>query len=193
VSATDSAADSILQSADLGTLLLSVARGAIERTLGVAYVPAPAHPRLAERGASFVTIKARDDLRGCIGSLNAHRPLGEDVAHNALAAAFRDPRFSPITVEEWPRLRVEVSLLSEPDFMEFSSEAEVLARLRPGIDGVIFFNGCQKATFLPQVWEQLPTPRDFLAALKHKAGLRADYWGSKVMIATYQVEKWKEG
>lgn len=188
MSNTDSAADS----ARLGGLLLGVARGAIEQALGLAAAPVPNHPRLDERGASFVTLKAKDDLRGCIGSLNAHRPLGQDVADNALGAAFRDPRFSPVTLREWPGVRVEVSLLSEPEFMASGSEAEVLARLRPDIDGVIFFNGCQKATFLPQVWEQLPHPRDFLAALKRKAGLSVDYWGPKVMIATYQVSKWSE-
>lgn len=179
--------------ASLGGLLLGVARGAIDQALGLAAAGLPADPRLAERGATFVTLKAGVELRGCIGSLNAHRPLGQDVTHNALGAAFRDPRFDPVSVAEWPRLRVEVSLLSDPEFMDFGSEAEVLARLRPGIDGVIFFSGCQKATFLPQVWEQLPEPRDFLAALKMKAGLRANHWGPKVMIATYQVEKWKEG
>jgi AmmeMemoRadiSam system protein A len=188
VSGTDPAVDGV----DLGGLLLALARGAIAEALGLAFAPAPAHPRLAERGASFVTLQARGELRGCIGSLNAHRPLGQDVAHNALGAAFRDPRFPPVTVAEWPQLAVEVSLLSRPDFLDFKSEEEVLARLRPGVDGVIFFNGCQQATFLPQVWEQLPEPRHFLAALKRKAGARADYWGTKVMIATYQVEKWRE-
>jgi AmmeMemoRadiSam system protein A len=192
VSAIEAGRDPALDSARLGSLLLALARGAIEEALGLAPAPAPDHPRLAERGASFVTLKAQHELRGCIGSLNAHRPLGQDVADNALGAAFRDPRFTPVTVKEWPNLGIEVSLLSEPDFLDFGSEAEVLARLRPGIDGVILFNGCQKATFLPQVWAQLGEPRDFLAALKRKAGLAAGYWGPKVMIATYQVEKWRE-
>ena len=177
---------------DLGPLLLAHARHAIAQALGIE-VPAPhGDPRLAERGATFVTLKESGELRGCIGSLNAHRALGKDVAENAVGAAFQDPRFSPVTAEEWPRLRVEVSLLSEPEFMDFKDENDALARLRPGIDGVIFFNGCQKATFLPQVWEQLPQPRDFMAALKRKAGKPADFWGPNVMLATYQVAKWKE-
>lgn len=177
---------------DLGPILLAHARAAIGRQLGLATPAAAADARLARRGATFVTLTGKGELRGCIGSLNPHRALGQDVADNALGAAFRDPRFPPVTADEWPGLRVEVSLLSEPAFMEFRNEAEVLERLRPGIDGVIFFNGCQKATFLPQVWEQLPEPRDFLAALKRKAGLGVDFWGPNVMIATYQVEKWKE-
>lgn len=177
---------------ELGPVLLAHARQAIARELGLEAPPPPADPRLAERGASFVTLTQGGELRGCIGSLNAHRPLGKDVEDNARGAAFRDPRFTPVTPQEWPGLRVEVSLLSTPEFLEFRDEAEVLARLRPGIDGVIFFNGCQKATFLPQVWEQLPKPGNFLAALKRKAGLPVDFWGPNVMVATYQVQKWKE-
>jgi len=98
-----------------------------------------------------------------------------------------------MTAEEWPGIRVEVSLLGRFEFLDAKSEAEVLAQLKPGEDGVIFFNGCQQATFLPQVWEQLPNPRDFLAELKKKAGLSADYWSSAVMVATYPVRKWQEG
>lgn len=187
MSATDAPA-----AIELGPVLLAHARQAIARELGLEAPPAPADPRLGERGASFVTLTQGGELRGCIGSLNAHRPLGKDVEDNARGAAFRDPRFAPVTPQEWPGLRVEVSLLSTPEFLEFRDEAEVLARLRPGIDGVIFFNGCQKATFLPQVWEQLPKPGNFLAALKRKAGLPVDFWGPNVMVATYQVQKWKE-
>lgn len=185
MSATDPAAH-------LGSLLLAIARHAIARALDLpAAEPDQSDPRLAEPGATFVTLTLGGELRGCIGSLNAHRPLGLDVRENALAAAFQDPRFPPVSPREWPGLGVEVSLLSRPEFMEFKSESQVLAQLRPGRDGVIFFAGCQKATFLPQVWEQLPEPRDFLAALKRKAGVAATYWGNNVMIATYQVEKWK--
>jgi AmmeMemoRadiSam system protein A len=188
MSSTDVEQDSVA----LGGVLLPLARGAIEEALGLGVAPVLDDPRLTQRGASFVTLKAKGELRGCIGSLNAHRPLGQDVSHNARGAAFHDSRFLPMTVKEWPDVKVEVSLLSEPNFLESGSEAQVLSCLRPGIDGVIFFNGCQKATFLPQVWEQLPQPRDFLAALKRKAGLAPDYWSSKVMVATYQVSKWSE-
>lgn len=178
---------------DLGPLLLAHARHAIAAELG-GFVPAPppGDPRLAEPGATFVTLIWRGELRGCIGSLNAHRPLGEDVAANAVAAALCDPRFAPLQPEEWPEVRLEVSLLSRPEFLEFTNEEDVLRQLRPGIDGVIFFDGCRRATFLPQVWAQLPEPWSFLAALKRKAGLAENFWGPNVMIATYQVQKWKE-
>lgn len=187
-----SATEPVRAEADLGPVLLAHARHAIASALGLECPTPPADPRLQERGATFVTLTEDGELRGCIGSLNAHRPLGQDVVENALGAAFRDPRFPPVTAREWPRIGVEVSLLSDPEFMEFRDEAEVLTRLRPGIDGVIFFNGCQKATFLPQVWAQLPDPREFLGALKRKAGKPTDFWGPNVMIATYQVTKWKE-
>ena len=161
--------------------------------LGLPAPAAPEHPQLAERGATFVTLTRDGELRGCIGSLNAHRPLGQDVRDNAVSAALRDPRFPPLTAAEFAKVRVEVSLLSEPDFIEFRDEADALAQLVPGRDGVIFFNGCQRATFLPQVWEQLPEPRQFMAALKQKARLPVDFWGPNVMIARYQVRKWHEG
>jgi len=177
----------------LGHALLTQARKAIADALGV---PAPAaadHPDLDQRGATFVTLTLDGELRGCIGSLNAHRPLGADVRDNAVSAALRDPRFPPLSAEEFAQVRVEVSLLTEPEFMEFRDEADALAQLVPGRDGVIFFNGCQKATFLPQVWEQLPERRQFIAALKQKARLPANFWGPNVMIARYQVQKWHEG
>ncbi|MBS0346218.1 MAG: AmmeMemoRadiSam system protein A [Proteobacteria bacterium] len=177
----------------LGAALLTHARKAIADALGQAAPQAPEHPQLKERGASFVTLTIDGELRGCIGSLNAHRALGEDVRENAVAAALRDPRFPPLSAREFGQVCIEVSLLSEPDFMEFRDEADALAQLVPGRDGVIFFNGCQKATFLPQVWDQLPDPRDFMAALKRKARLPADFWGPNVMLARYQVQKWHEG
>jgi len=178
---------------ELGQILLAQARRAIADALGLPAPDAPDDPRLAGRGATFVTLTLGGELRGCIGSLNAHRPLGQDVRDNAVAAALRDPRFPPLTAAEFAEVRVEVSLLTEPDFIEFRDEADALAQLEPGRDGVIFFNGCQRATFLPQVWEQLPERRLFMAALKQKAGLPPDFWGPNVMIARYQVQKWHEG
>ena len=176
----------------LGHVLLSQARKAIADELGQ---PAPAaltDPRLDGCGATFVTLTKGGELRGCIGSLNAHRALGIDVRENAVAAALSDPRFPPLSADEFNKVRIEVSLLSEPEFLEFRDEADALAQLRPGVDGVIFFNGCQKATFLPQVWEQLPDKASFMGALKQKARLPVDFWGPNVMIATYQVDKWHE-
>jgi len=176
---------------DTGHRLLARARAAIEHELGLGPMPAD-DPALADRGACFVTLTRHGQLRGCIGSLKPHRSLADDVVANATAAAFRDPRFAPVSADEWPGVAVEVSLLGPAEFMDVASEAEVLERLRPGVDGVIFFNGCQQATFLPQVWEQLPDPRQFMAALKQKAGVAPDFWGSSVMIATYPVQKWHE-
>jgi AmmeMemoRadiSam system protein A len=179
------------EDAALGARLLARARAAIAHGLGLG--PAPQDdPALSDRGATFVTLTLDGQLRGCIGSLKPYRALAEDVAANARAAAFDDPRFAPLSVAQWPRLRVEVSLLGSAQFIEARDEATVLAHLRPGEDGVIFFDGCRKSTFLPQVWEQIPEPRAFLAALKQKAGLPPDYWSNSVMVATYPVRKWRE-
>ncbi|GAB4166448.1 MAG: hypothetical protein OHK0026_17040 [Rhodocyclaceae bacterium] len=179
-------------SADLGEALLVAARAAIGERFGIAE-PAPAElPRLREPGASFVTLTEDGELRGCIGSLEAVRPLIEDVRSNAVAAAFRDPRFPPLRREEFDRVRVEVSVLAPAEPMSFRDEADALSQLRPGQDGVILACGHARATFLPQVWESLPGPRDFLAHLKRKAGLPADFWSDGIRLARYRVTKWKE-
>ena len=178
----------------LGAALLQIARQAIDARLsGVAadFLQASALPELDRPAATFVTLTKNGDLRGCIGSLEAHRPLRLDVEQNACAAAFRDPRFAPVSAQEWPQVRVEVSLLTAPQKLAVRDEAELRQRLRPGIDGVIFRAGNHRATFLPQVWEQLPTPEKFLAQLKQKAGLPADFWSPEVDIQCYQVQKWK--
>lgn len=181
-----------LTDAELGARLLGRARQAIEHELGIAAAPGN-DADLAERGATFVTLTQGGELRGCIGSLKPTRSLGDDVAANACSAAFNDHRFSPVTVDEWPAVRIEVSLIGASTFLEAGSEAEVIAQLRPGIDGVILFNGCRgQATFLPQVWAQIPEPRAFLAALKQKAGFSPEAWSSSLMFATYPVRKWKE-
>jgi AmmeMemoRadiSam system protein A len=177
---------------ELGDILLARARHAIERELGLDPEPAPAHPHLTERGATFVTLKCNGELRGCIGSVRRQRPLGEDLAVNAVGAALRDPRFPPVTRDELSSIRIEVSLLSEPEFLEFTDEDDLLRQLRPGVHGVLLFAGCLNATFLPQVWEQLPEPRSFLAALKQKAGLSPDRPARNLMAAIYTVQKWLE-
>ena len=143
---------------------------------------------LQKPGACFVTLTLNGQLRGCIGSLEAHRALGEDLRSNALAAALRDPRFPPLTAAELPVICIEVSLLGEPQPLTFMGEADALAKLRPGIDGVILTAGGRRATFLPQVWEQLPDPAEFIGRLKQKAGLPANYWGPDVRLATYPVQ-----
>ena len=184
------------ETADPGPALLVRARNAIAARLKQATRAEPAHPALNQPGACFVTLTQNGQLRGCIGSLEAHRPLDQDVRANAVAAAFRDPRFAPLKVEELPRTRVEVSLLTAPQPMHFSDEADALRQLRPNIDGIIFSAGeggkLGRSTFLPQVWEQLAEPRVFMAHLKQKAGLAADYWSSDVQLQRYEVQKWKE-
>lgn len=181
--------------ADAGAVLLPLARGAIAEKLGLATTgrgAAPAASWLGEPGATFVTLTEDGRLRGCIGSLEAHRPVGEDVVANARAAAFRDPRFPAVTAAELPRLRVEVSLLSAAEPLTFAAEADARAQLRPGVDGLILTARGHRGTFLPQVWEQLPDPADFLAHLKRKAGLPLTYWGPDVRLARYTVTKWTE-
>jgi AmmeMemoRadiSam system protein B/AmmeMemoRadiSam system protein A len=179
-------------SADIGPVLLARARNAITAKLKPATLAEPPHSALNQPGATFVTLTQNGALRGCIGSLQAHRSLEQDVRANAVAAAFSDPRFPPLKLEELPRTRVEVSLLTAPQPMSFSSEADALRQLRPNVDGVIFIAGQRRSTFLPQVWEQLPEPRQFMAHLKQKAGLPADYWSAEVQLQRYEVQKWKE-
>jgi AmmeMemoRadiSam system protein A len=146
---------------------------------------------LRERAASFVTLRIEGELRGCIGSIDAHRPLGDDVAHNAFAAAYRDRRFPPVDRDERPRLAVEVSVLSPRAPFEAPTEADALAALRPGIDGLYLEFGELRATFLPQVWESLPEPLDFLCELRRKAGLPTRFWHERVHLSRYTVEKYK--
>lgn len=177
---------------ELGDTLLKLARNAIAGHFGQPATATPDLPALHDNAATFVTLTQGGRLRGCIGSLNAHRPLAQDVRENALAAALRDPRFAPLGADELARTRVEVSLLTPAEPMDFVDEADALAQLQPGIDGVIFSAGGRRSTFLPQVWAQLPEPAQFMAHLKQKAGLPADYWGADVRLARYRVEKWQE-
>ena len=211
------AASAPVPPADAGAILLPLARGAIAARLDPAGPAAPDTARLdpagssARRtgpeaaadaawldapGASFVTLTSGQApggaLRGCIGSLEARRPLREDVEANAVAAALHDPRFAPLSARELDDTVVEVSVLSAPAALPAADEAELLARLRPGVDGVVLSASGHRATFLPQVWEQLPDPADFLARLRRKAGLPADYWGRDVVVETYTVTAWQE-
>jgi uncharacterized protein len=139
-------------------------------------------------GASFVTLRRRGDLRGCIGSLEAHRPLVVDVAENAFAAAFRDPRFAPLRADELADLELHVSVLSPPVELEFRDEADLLRQLRPGTDGLILTVDGHRGTFLPSVWESLPRPEQFLAQLKRKAGLPVEYWSPSLRVQRYSTE-----
>lgn len=175
-----------------GKLLIDIARGAIAEAFGSAPQPLPEESWLLQPGATFVTLTQEGDLRGCIGSLQAHRALAEDVRHNAISAAFADPRFLPLTHEEFALVKVEVSLLTATQPFGFTDEANVLAQLRPGVDGVVFEYGRYRSTFLPQVWEHFPQPREFLAMLKRKAGLPDDFWEEGVKLSRYTVTKWRE-
>jgi AmmeMemoRadiSam system protein A len=177
----------------LGRALLQLARSAVEVELGLPAVVSPVHPALQEPGATFVTLKADGTLRGCIGSLEPHAPLAVDVRTNAVGAAFRDPRFAPLRRAELASIEVEVSLLGPSEPVRFVDEHDLYLRLRPGIDGVILRHGCARATFLPQVWAALPSPGEFVAALKRKAGLAAGYWSNEIEIRRYAVTHWAEG
>jgi AmmeMemoRadiSam system protein A len=177
---------------DRGQTLLAIARGAIAERLGIQTPSVGAAQWLDEAGATFVTLTCAGALRGCIGSLVAERPLRTDVTSNALAAAFSDPRFPPLSAREYREIEVEVSLLSPIQPVTVESETHAVTLLRPGIDGVLLEYGRQRGTFLPQVWEQLPEPRAFLAHLKLKAGLPADFWANEIRLSRYTVTRWHE-
>ncbi len=148
--------------------------------------------QLRERRATFVTLRHRGGLRGCIGTLEAYQPLVADVAEHAFAAGFQDPRFPPLSPPELTALEVHVAILSPPEHLPCSNEAALLAELRPGVDGLILDSDHHRATFLPAVWDDLPEPNDFLAHLKRKAGLPAGYWSEQLRFRRYQVEEINE-
>lgn len=175
-----------------GSVLLPLARSAIARELGKLRPAADDAPWLRTPGACFITLTHDAKLRGCIGTLRPHRPLLEDVKANAVAAAFRDPRFKPLSAIEFDAIEVELSLLSPLEPLAFSDEQDALARLRPGIDGLVFEYGYHSSTFLPQVWEDLQKPVEFMAHLKYKAGLPPDFWDREVKLMRYTVSKWRE-
>ncbi len=138
--------------------------------------------------ATFVTLTIDAQLRGCIGTLEARRALVEDVASNAYSAAFEDPRFAPLERAEFERLDIHLSLLSAPEPIQFGSEKDLLAQIRPSLDGLVLEEGARRGTFLPSVWEQLPDPVEFLRHLKRKAGLPADYWSATLRVSRYTSE-----
>jgi len=180
-------------SPELRQILLTTARAAIK--YGLEHHRAPAiesqdyPPALQQQGASFVTLSIDGALRGCIGSLEAHRPLVEDINHNAYAAAFQDPRFPPLNSAEYPLLQVHISVLSSPVTMNFSSEADLLRQLRPNIDGLILASpDGRRGTFLPTVWQSLPEPHAFLQQLKRKAGLNENDWPDNLQIYRYTIQ-----
>jgi len=173
--------------------LLTLARQSIQYGLQNGH-PFPPHkkdfdPQLQQTAASFVTLNKNNQLRGCIGTLEARQPLVNDIAKNAFSAAFRDPRFSPLTRDEFDLLDIHISVLSRPQPMDVHSEADLLARITPGKDGLIFESGNHRGTFLPSVWTQLPTAVDFVKHLKIKAGLPAEGWPQNMQVSRYHTEE----
>jgi AmmeMemoRadiSam system protein B/AmmeMemoRadiSam system protein A len=178
-----------------GRRLLAIARASIAGALGAGRAEPPGiDPWLRESRATFVTLMQGEDLRGCVGALEAQRPLGEDVAANARAAAFEDTRFKPLTLDELARTELEVSLLSTPKTLAFDDHADLLRKLRPGVDGVILEQPEEglRGTFLPQVWEDLADPERFVAHLKQKAGIPQSTDARRLRVKRYRVLKWRE-
>ncbi len=150
------------------------------------------YPELAGDGATFVTLNLHGGLRGCIGSLVAHQPLLDDLIDNAKSAAFRDPRFLPLSLTEFDEVEIEISLLTAPKLLEYSSTADLRTKVEVGVDGVVLSLNGRRATFLPQVWEELSTFELFFTYLCQKAGLGSDCLEEHPQIELYQVEKFKE-
>jgi len=183
--------------ADEQQVLLRLARASMERSVRGEDLPYPDLEKLSsplqERGASFVTLTVDGALRGCIGALEPSRPLALDVCDHAAAAALEDPRFRPVEVAELSHIEIEVSRLTLPVELEYSDPADLLARLRPGIDGVILRDHGRRATFLPQVWEKIPDKAAFLDQLCAKMGIVPDTWRHRHLgVQTYQVEEFRE-
>ncbi|NCF24443.1 MAG: AmmeMemoRadiSam system protein A [Gammaproteobacteria bacterium] len=180
----------------IGEELLRLARGSIDYGL-INKEPLPVDcdelPRLlTDPAATFTTLHVEGRLRGCCGTLEAARPLAADVAHSAFRAAFRDPRFDPVGKHELQAIRLEVSVLSPMESIPVSDEADLLERLTPGVDGLVIAADGRDATFLPKVWEMLPDPQQFLAALKAKCGLADDYWSERLEFRRYRTTSYSE-
>ena len=188
----EGSSNSIERPADRGQVLLAHARHAIESLFRAPGTALPDAPFLDEPGATFVTLRLDGELRGCIGTLEAEHPLRHDVVRNARNAALRDPRFEPLSEEELAGLSIEVSLLSTPEPLSFTDEADLTRQVEERRHGLVLEYGRHRSTFLPQVWEQLPDARDFLRHLKAKAGLPPDFWSEGIRVSCYAVEKWSE-
>ena len=177
--------------------LLAQARSMIEKTLQGQSLPEIPFEKLTDnlkqKGASFVTLTIDGQLRGCIGSLEAHQPLIDDVREHALQAAFEDYRFPPLTAEELSLIKIEISRLTLPMRLDYSDPEDLPGLLKPNIDGVILQDGLRRATFLPQVWEQLPEPEAFLSHLCVKMGASSNLWQKKILtVSLYAVEEFHE-
>ena len=178
-------------------ILLRLARQALEDGVKQGKLPKidlrTLPPRLREQGASFITLTIKNELRGCIGALQAYQPLAEDVREHAMAAALEDPRFPPVQANELNRIKIEVSHLTDPVVLQYSSAEDLLSKLRPHVDGVILRDGFRRATFLPQVWEKISDPAEFLENLCYKMGAESNLWKHKhLVVQIYQVEEFHE-
>lgn len=182
---------------DEGNYLLSVARKTIEQKISSQSEQTPSDADLSskflEQRGTFVTLTTGGNLRGCIGHIIPQESLIEGIRVNAINAAFRDPRFPPLTGEEWEKVKVEISILTEPKPLAYTDARDLLQKLRPEIDGVIIRKGYHQSTFLPQVWDQLPQKEEFLSHLCLKAGLGSDAWKQgDLEVETYQVQAFEE-
>jgi len=183
----------------LGQALIALARNSIAERIAVNFQADESlddileDKRLKAKRGTFVTLNKKGSLRGCIGSLTASESIIESVKRNAINAAFHDYRFDPLTPTELDGIEIEVSILTEPEPLKYEDPADLIKKLKPGTDGVIIRHGASRATFLPQVWHQLPQPEDFLNHLCLKAGLTADAWlTSKPEVLIYQVQYFEE-
>jgi uncharacterized protein len=178
-------------------ILLAIARDALGKAVRgepLVAIDLAAMPKALQRkGASFVTLTKKGQLRGCIGALEAYQPLALDVQEQAVAAAMQDFRFPTVRPAELPEIKVEISYLTPPELLAYDDPDDLTSKLRPGIDGVILQDGSRKATFLPQVWEKIPDPEHFLGQLCLKMGAPADLWRQKPLtVRVYQVQKFEE-
>jgi AmmeMemoRadiSam system protein A len=185
---------------DQGQKLLCLARATIAARLGLSDASSRiipdnqlADPAFQEQRGTFVTLKIRNQLRGCMGCLTPSETIQEGIQRNAVNAAFKDPRFPPLTGPELEQAEIEVSILTNPQDLEYSDGKDLLKKLRPNIDGAIISKGMARATFLPQVWEQLPRTEEFLSHLCRKAGLSPDEWQKgELDVSIYQVQHFHE-
>jgi AmmeMemoRadiSam system protein A len=175
-----------------GQSLARYARSSIAAALGGPTSGSPSFPGSEDNAATFVTLRRGEELHGCIGSIEPRRSLVDDVRSNAVSAALFDPRATPLSADDVERLSVEVSLLTPMERIAFVDEASAIAALRPGRDGVLFRCQGRRATFLPQVWKNLPDPARFLASLKTKAGFASNFWSDDVELYRYEVTKFND-
>lgn len=177
---------------EYGKVLIQLVKGAIRERLGLGEPPHFDYAWLKEKLATFVTLYVGGELLGCIGTIEPHRSLEEDVKANALAAAFSDPRFPSLRKQDLSKLQIEVSLLTPLNPISFQGENDAQSKLRPFEDGVVLECAGYKSTFLPQVWEKLPDAKSFLRNLKKKAGFSEDFWSDDIKLYRYSVQKWTE-